>query len=97
MVTWWWWLEFDDRTTSASGRETRDAAITDAKRRARERGVTLVLRDLDPSRGASAFVERDAPTEMDPKPEERHDERDVAEDPRDHAGDRRDEHRQDEG
>lgn len=93
MVTWWWWLEFDDRTTSASGRETRDAAIADAKRRARERGVVI---ELDPS-AAGAFVERDALAEVDPQPEERDDERDVAEDARDHAGEHRDDHRQDEG
>lgn len=97
MVTWWWWLEFDDRTTLASGRDTRDAAITEAKRRARERGVTIVLRELDPRLGACTFVERDAPAEPDPQPEERHDEHDVAEDPGDQAGDQRDEHRQDDG
>jgi hypothetical protein len=77
LVTWWWWLEFPDRSTSASGRETRDAAVADATRRALERGVKIVLRELDP--GAGVLVEED------PREDERHDEHGGAQRRRDEA------------
>ena len=77
LTTWWWWLEFPDRTSSASGRDTREAAVADATRRALERGVKIVLQELDP--GAGAFVEQK------PDDEERHDEHDGAQHGRDQA------------
>jgi hypothetical protein len=83
MVTWWWWLEFADSTSSASGRETRDAAVADATRRALERGVKIVLRELDASAGVLI--------EEHPREEKRQDEHDGAQRRRDEARHVRDE------
>jgi hypothetical protein len=84
-TTWWWWLEFPDRTTTASGAESRRAAIKDARAAARKRGYDLQL-----SEGERAEVDED------PRGQERDGEHDAAEPPRDEARERaRDERAED--